>query len=149
MLCNGGTISRTSYADLFAAIGTTYGAGDGSTTFNLPNLNKCVNDNEKDDPGPNNGVFLRAAVNDSQVGVKEQDAIRDITGKAGTANSDGGYFNILEGAFEGETSFKSSSRDNGDHYTYYKTITFAASRVVPTASENRPYSMRVLYLIAY
>ena len=60
--CNGGTISRTLYEDLFAAIGTTYGAGDGSTTFNLPNLNKCVNDNEKDDPGPNNGVFLRAAV---------------------------------------------------------------------------------------
>lgn len=37
--CNGGAISRTTYADLFAVIGTTYGAGDGSTTFNLPNLN--------------------------------------------------------------------------------------------------------------
>lgn len=36
--CNGGAISRTTYADLFAVIGTTYGAGDGSTTFNLPNL---------------------------------------------------------------------------------------------------------------
>ena len=36
--CNGGAISRTTYADLFAAIGTTYGVGDGSTTFNLPNL---------------------------------------------------------------------------------------------------------------
>lgn len=38
LLCNGGAISRTTYADLFAVIGTTYGAGDGSTTFNLPNL---------------------------------------------------------------------------------------------------------------
>lgn len=36
--CNGGAISRTTYADLFAVIGTTYGTGDGSTTFNLPNL---------------------------------------------------------------------------------------------------------------
>lgn len=36
--CNGSAISRTTYADLFAVIGTTYGAGDGSTTFNLPNL---------------------------------------------------------------------------------------------------------------
>lgn len=36
--CDGSAISRTTYADLFAAIGTTYGAGDGSTTFNLPNL---------------------------------------------------------------------------------------------------------------
>jgi len=36
--CNGAAISRTTYADLFAAIGTTFGAGDGSTTFNLPDL---------------------------------------------------------------------------------------------------------------
>ena len=36
--CNGGAISRTTYADLFAVIGTTYGSGNGSTTFNLPNL---------------------------------------------------------------------------------------------------------------
>ena len=36
--CNGSAISRTTYADLFAVIGTTYGTGDGSTTFNLPNL---------------------------------------------------------------------------------------------------------------
>jgi len=35
---DGTAISRTTYADLFAIIGTTYGAGDGSTTFNLPNL---------------------------------------------------------------------------------------------------------------
>ena len=38
LLCNGAKISRTTYAALFAAIGTTYGAGNGSTTFNLPNL---------------------------------------------------------------------------------------------------------------
>lgn len=38
LLCNGAAVSRTTYADLFAAIGTTYGSGDGSTTFNLPNL---------------------------------------------------------------------------------------------------------------
>lgn len=36
--CNGSAISRETYADLFAVIGTTYGSGDGSTTFNLPNL---------------------------------------------------------------------------------------------------------------
>ncbi|RMH12700.1 MAG: tail fiber protein, partial [Gammaproteobacteria bacterium] len=36
--CNGAAINRTTYADLFAVIGTTYGAGDGVTTFNLPDL---------------------------------------------------------------------------------------------------------------
>lgn len=39
LLCDGSAVSRTTYADLFAAIGTTYGAGDGNTTFNLPNTN--------------------------------------------------------------------------------------------------------------
>jgi microcystin-dependent protein len=38
LLCYGQAISRTTYADLFTAIGTVYGAGDGSTTFNLPDL---------------------------------------------------------------------------------------------------------------
>ena len=38
LLCNGGTVSRSTYIDLFNHIGITYGAGDGSTTFNLPNL---------------------------------------------------------------------------------------------------------------
>ena len=36
--CDGSAVSRTTYADLFAVIGTTYGQGDGSTTFNLPDL---------------------------------------------------------------------------------------------------------------
>ena len=35
---NGATVSRTTYAALFAAIGTTFGVGDGSTTFTLPDL---------------------------------------------------------------------------------------------------------------
>ncbi len=37
LLCDGSEVSRTTYSDLFAIIGTTYGNGDGSTTFNLPN----------------------------------------------------------------------------------------------------------------
>jgi len=36
--CNGATVSRTTYAALFAVIGITYGSGDGSTTFELPDL---------------------------------------------------------------------------------------------------------------
>jgi len=36
LLCNGALVSRTTYAGLFAVLGTTYGAGDGSTTFALP-----------------------------------------------------------------------------------------------------------------
>jgi microcystin-dependent protein len=38
LLCDGSAVSRATYATLFAIISTTYGSGDGSTTFNLPNL---------------------------------------------------------------------------------------------------------------
>ena len=38
LLCQGQAVSRTTYAQLFSVIGTTYGSGDGSTTFNLPDM---------------------------------------------------------------------------------------------------------------
>ena len=38
LLCDGAAVSRSTYADLFTLLSTTYGAGDGSTTFNLPDL---------------------------------------------------------------------------------------------------------------
>lgn len=52
---NGAAVSRTTYSSLFAAIGTTYGAGDGSTTFTLPDLRgyfpRGWNDNGSVDSG--------------------------------------------------------------------------------------------------
>src|SRR5690349_20866431 len=42
MICDGSAISRTTYPALFAICGTTFGAGDGSTTFNLPDLRSRV-----------------------------------------------------------------------------------------------------------
>lgn len=53
LLCQGQAISRTDYADLFAVISTNFGAGDGSTTFNLPDLR---------------GEFLRGAGTNSHSG---------------------------------------------------------------------------------
>lgn len=42
LICNGQAVSRTTYAGLFAVIGTTYGNGNGTSTFNVPNLNGRV-----------------------------------------------------------------------------------------------------------
>ena len=42
LLCQGQAVSRTTYAELFKAIGTSFGAGDGSTTFNLPDLREAT-----------------------------------------------------------------------------------------------------------
>ena len=44
--CDGAAVSRSTYSVLFGVVGTTYGAGDGSSTFNLPNLawkSSCFN----------------------------------------------------------------------------------------------------------
>src|SRR6056300_1274984 len=40
--CDGSAVSRTTYSALYAIVGTTYGAGDGSTTFNVPDLQDNV-----------------------------------------------------------------------------------------------------------
>jgi hypothetical protein len=42
LLANGQAVSRTTYANLFAVIGSQYGIGNGSTTFNVPNMNSRV-----------------------------------------------------------------------------------------------------------
>lgn len=51
LLCDGSTVSRTTYSGLFAIVGTTYGAGDGSTTFTLPDMRGRV------PVGKNSGTF--------------------------------------------------------------------------------------------
>jgi len=38
LVCNGAAVSRTTYANLFSVLGTTYGVGDGTTTFNVPDF---------------------------------------------------------------------------------------------------------------
>jgi microcystin-dependent protein len=59
LLCAGQAVSRTTYAALFTAIGATYGAGDGSTTFNLPDLRGRVAAG-KDDMGGTAAGLLTA-----------------------------------------------------------------------------------------
>lgn len=64
LICNGQAVSRTTYANLFSAIGTTYGKGNGSTTFNVPNLI---------------GRFIESGVS-NQVGTTHEAGLPNITG---------------------------------------------------------------------
>ena len=64
--CNGQKVSRTTYANLFSVIGTTYGAGDGSTTFALPNLHHR---------------FLEGTTTTSEVGSSVQAGLPNISGE--------------------------------------------------------------------
>lgn len=51
LLCNGQEVSRITYAKLYEVIGDIYGAGDGSTTFNLPNIIEKVIEGTQDEVG--------------------------------------------------------------------------------------------------
>lgn len=62
---NGAAVSRTAYADLFAAIGTVFGSGDGSTTFNLPDLRGEFPRGLDDGRGVDSGRSLGTAQGDS------------------------------------------------------------------------------------
>jgi microcystin-dependent protein len=68
VLCYGQAISRTTYADLFTAIGTTYGAGDGSTTFNVPDLRGRVVAGQ-DDMGGASANRLTSPINGDTLGA--------------------------------------------------------------------------------
>jgi len=67
VLCYGQAISRTTYADLFTAIGTTYGTGDGSTTFNVPDLRGRVIAGQ-DDMGGTSANRLTSPINGDGLG---------------------------------------------------------------------------------
>lgn len=89
LFCDGSEVSRTTYADLFDRIGTTFGAGDGSTTFNLPDLVTTID-------GTGDGNYIRYG-DWSKLGQKIQDAIRNIRGRFGHAER--GTFNTAAWSF--------------------------------------------------
>ncbi|QSY98662.1 tail fiber protein (plasmid) [Rhizobium bangladeshense] len=88
--CNGAAVSRTSYAGLFAAIGTTYGVGDGSTTFNLPDLRGEFIRGLDDGRGVDTGRALGSA---------QAQSIQSHT-HTGTADAAGNHSHSLTGSYE-------------------------------------------------
>lgn len=81
LLCNGANVSRTTYANLFAAIGTNFGVGNGSTTFTLPNLS---------------GRFIEGTTSTGSVGNTYSAGLPNITGKFGASKADS---QVISGAF--------------------------------------------------
>lgn len=115
--CDGAVVSRADYPKLFAAIGTKFGAGNGSTTFALPNLVD---------------YFVRGTITNSEVGTK-----KDGT-KIGTTTAYGTYYESSGGSIpvvsitNGE-SFTYSSLSLGDTYNHgwvYSNI--PSARVYPS-----------------
>ena len=126
LFCDGREISRADYPELFEAIGTTYGEGDGTTTFNIPDrrgyFGRCLDAGAEVD-----------YQSDREIGSKQGDAIRNITGKM--------YDNHLSSMNATEGALVSTVMGTAYQYigqgTYFGLNTdFDASRVVPTAPEN-------------
>ena len=127
LLCNGAAVNRQTYSLLFAKIGTTYGEGDGTNTFNLPDLR---------------GKFVRGLGGNSDLlGKTQGDAIRNIQGEVDICHGDN---NVTNGVFR-DNGRKSRGRDGNEWYSH--SVIFDASTVVPTANENRPLNMAMNYLI--
>lgn len=133
---NGAAVSRTTYAGLFAVLGTYYGAGDGSATFNLPDLRgefiRSYDDGRGVDPGRRNGSW-------------QGDAIRNITGACSGAM--GVVFDGFAGAFFDDGTRDATVATSTTKVTYNDDFCFDASRVVPTANENRPRNIALLACI--
>ena len=143
LLCNGGAVSRTTYAQLFAVLDTEYGVGDGSTTFNVPDF---VTTNK----------FPRAATNDAGRGTTGGESTHVISVAEMPAHdhdySDPGHThssNALKNIYAG-----SGGGGGGGATAYAATINSSSTGITinsqgsGTAHENKPPFLDVHFIIA-
>ena len=137
LVCDGSAVSRTTYADLFDVIGTTYGAGNGSTTFNLPDLS----DKFVEGSGTND------------VGDVMSAGLPNITGSFNpfAQNYSSMSGSTFTGAFDVEDStqhgYSSSSTDNDN-----VLVTFDASdsnSIYGNSDTVQPPAVAMLYIIKW
>lgn len=140
LLCNGANVSRTDYADLFSVIGTTFGAGDGSTTFTLPDMR--------------NRYPIGAGTN--LLGAYLEEQLPNVSGNLGpsrTLHKRGG-----SGSFAISGAFSSSSLSNvkvlgssdyqEDVYGY-KIDASRSNSAYTNSGKVRPLSLVLNYVIKY
>jgi len=151
LLCDGAAVSRSDYSNLYSAIGVSWGTGDNSTTFNVPDLRgmflRGVSGDSGNDPDADSRVVLtdNGGNTGNNVGSYQGDAIRNITGWINGSGiswpdlSGGGAFEVFA---NGAGHSSSDGRDG-------RGFNFDASRVVPVGSDNRPKNVYVTYIIKY
>jgi hypothetical protein len=87
LLCYGQAISRTDYVGLFTALGTVYGAGDGTTTFNLPDLRGRVAGGKDNMGGSAAGRLTGGTVLGAPLGLETKESLGPTTGGVLVTNS--------------------------------------------------------------
>lgn len=134
--CNGSAVSRITYADLFAVIGEIYGAGDGSTTFNLPDLTDRVIQGTSDNP------------------IYKSAGLPNITGAVGDIET--GFSYAVNGAFgsnwTAQTRVRSAQVSESTSNAYWVEVGFDASRcngVYGNSDTVQPKALATRYIIKY
>ncbi|HAO13581.1 MAG TPA: hypothetical protein DCQ51_21050 [Planktothrix sp. UBA8407] len=100
LLCDGEEVSRTNYARLFEAIGTIYGEGDGSTTFNLPDMR---------------GLFVRGHDSSGKHDLKREFGSYQDDQIQSHSHSDSGHNHSGSTASSGSHAHSGSIGDSGSH----------------------------------
>lgn len=132
LICNGANVSRTDYAALFAAIGTIYGAGNGSTTFGLPNMG---------------GRFLEGTTYTGSVGTYHSAGLPNISGRPGYEEEARGQ--SFSGPFRQVAHYTAGSfdgLDNQNHKGVYFDASFVSS-IYGSSSSVQPPAVAALALI--
>lgn len=127
--CNGAAVSRTTYADLFAAIGVLWGAGDGSTTFNLPDLRGMFVRGWDHGAGTDPDVATRTG--GDHVGSSQGDAFKSHRHTVKSSKNASGQLTY-------DTFYQGWVNDGGTNNTSYTG-----------GNETRPENVNIMYVIQY
>lgn len=136
LLCNGSNVSRTTYANLFSVIGTRCGAGDGSTTFTLPNLHRR---------------FAEYTTTTSEVGKTVEAGLPNITSSNTQSSEIGGWSNSNNSQSRGAFSSvglgygpRSQSSYRDGYHIMISLNAKGSSSVYGRSSSVQPASLRLL-----
>ncbi len=144
--CDGAAVSRSTYSALFAVVGTTYGAGDGGSTFNLPNLADNVAMGKSGtkalaSTGGANTVASSGSVGGSTANASLSTAQLASHNHLITGQTFGTAFNTRFEATMGGGSYTGARGDGGAH-SHNMSATFSGS----ATSVVQPY-LTLLYII--
>ena len=139
LLCDGRAVSRTTYKELFDVIGTLYGAGNGSTTFNLPDFR---------------GSFLRGYKSgiSGAIGTKQNEGLPNITGTIPGDVSVSSFWNGVTGAFRKPAQCPNNRWGIYGYDTDNTNIEFDASKsdsIYGASTHVTPENYAVQFIIKY
>jgi len=152
MLCNGDPISRDTYSDLFLAIGTAWGIGDGSLTFNLPNLlGKFLRGTDEAagvDPDSGSRTATNGGNSGDNVGSVQDDSIQGHRhAELTTSRMISDLYAVGDDTFDGYSSAV-TAQDAGYHGSPIGDPSDDTVNGAPkTSSETRPKNAAVKYMI--